>query len=708
MAKGLAQDNLYCIGDSITANAGIYPYQAYTEYYANRKNGMHVVNVALGGTRIATFADWQAYPIDVREDTKTIILPGVNDVGSWQFLVPSQKDAGRLQYAETLPAILAYMAIPNSKKKIAQTSGVYTGSWSDNVVDYFGIRSRYTTAAAATATFIVKGSTIIVGTTKNFYGGGSFVITIDGVSKGNIECSGGAYDPAYDVYSCSHHPQIGIYSGLTDTEHTVVLTSGASGKAQVDWLAGLSYPLEGYDNKVICGGCVRFKWNFYHAEADYYNLMNKAAVATIAALGLKVIFSNSNNWYEAVDRAVCYDGIHPSTLGHMFIGEKFLMDEQLKKGWDTLSVGPFPDCDFITTGTDDGAAVNEALNALSPNGVLIGYGDLYVDPGKPIKMYGDISLSAHPTYFYVNPNYWYQRDFRSKTFTGPFDSAHGLRIHLTGSAAGNLIEAHGNGSVIKNMLLDGNRLDGDQATIIQAGSSGIYADPTDGFMGSILENLIITSCGDAGIRIPASVGGVGYTNWRDIWINKCGRGLYWESGWDLIIHNLTLSNSYYENINFSGTAGLIQFIGGHFWLGGNGVLNPTRASAIFFADGLNCVIAGHGNNLFHNIVIDQMNYFGIYLYSTGETGLLGNRNIIQGCEFYGADRADTATRCIWTNGYRNVIRGNHYQDMNKNGNLTSAVELTAASHKNVVYGNDWEAANVLDYGVGNIVQHNGT
>lgn len=709
MAKGLAQDNLYCIGDSITANAGIYPYQAYTEYYANRKNGMHVINVALGGTRIARFADWQAYPIDVKEDTVTIILPGVNDVGSWQFLTPSQKDAGRLQYVETLPAILAYMAIPNKRKLIAQTSGVYVGSWSNNVSDYFGIRSKYTTANAATATFVVKGSTIILGTTKNFYSGGSFAVTIDGVSKGNIDCTGGAYDPTTDTYSPSHHPIITIYSGLADVDHTIILTSGPSGTAQVDWLAGLSYPLEGYTNKVICGGCVRLKWTFYHAEADYYTLLNKAAVATISALGLRVIYSASNNWYQATQRAVCDDGIHPSYLGHTFIGEKFCMDEQLKKGWDELSIGPFPDCDFITTGTDDAAKVNAALDALSANGVLIGYGDLYVAPGKPIVMKGDTDLTAHPTYFYTDPNHWYWRDFRSKTFTGPFDSQHGLRIHLTGSTAGNLIEMHGNNSVVKNMILDGNRLDGDQATIVQAGSSGIYVNPTCKYVGGILENLIITSCGDAGIRIPVTAtAGLGFTDWRDIWINKCGRGLYWESGWEVVIHNLTISNSYYENLNFSGTAGLNQIIGGHFWLGGNGVLNPTRAAAIFNADGVNCLIAGSGQNKFHNVVIDQFNYFGMYLYSTGDVGLLGNRNIIQGCEFYGADRADHASRCIWTNGYRNAIRGNSYQDMNKNGFLTEAVELTNAAHYNIVMGNDWEGASVLNSGTNNIVEHNGT
>ena len=689
---------LRCFGDGATAGTGISQTSAYPQGFANLI-GLETDFKAVGGVRIATIANSQVYPTKIVHRDQSIIIPGMNDMYYWP--AESLQTAGRTQFLEALTAILAWLSTPDTTKQYAQNAGSYSGSW-DNSTDYGGAISKYA-STTATATFTVYGSTIIIGTTKKHSSGGNFSITIDGNSQGNISSSGGADYSGEPTY----HPIVTIYTGLTNTTHTVVLTSSISGTSQVDYITALSFPLDGYVNKVYCGGTPRILSTSYDTEADYYNTLCQSAITTISTIGLPVVYSNTPNWYNPREHlAIGSDSFNPSATGHTHIAEKFTMDNNHLKNKDILTVGPFDDCDYKTDGTDDAVQVNQALLAAGNRGTVIGYGDLYIAPGNPISI-ANTNLTC-------DTNFWAQRDLHGKTFQGPTNSPRGLRLHLTGSSAGMLISIYGSGIVVKNMTLDGNRIDANKATINQTGSYGIYINSLSsaisntsyttaygGFYGGILSNLIISDCGDAGIYVAAGAQSLGYANWHDIWINRCLRGLHFESGADLLIHNLTISNPYFNCIYMTGTAGSIQFIGGHFWEGGNGILDETTRNNIFTNYGGNnvdnCYLGGIGFFRFHGCTFDQFNRYGIYAPSS--------YNIVQGCEFHGSYL--TSSRCIETTGRSNVITGNIYYRLGSAEALTNAIELATGSSYNVVVGNSWESANtILNNGTNNIIAYN--
>ena len=567
----------------------------------------------------------------------------------------------------------------------------------DHIVDH-GITQQITVELLANThqlqqprRLLVYGSTIIIGTTKKHSSGGNISITIDGNSQGNISSSGGADYSGEPTY----HPIVTIYTGLTNTTHTVVLTSSISGTSQVDYITALSFPLDGYVNKVYCGGTPRILSTSYDTEADYYNTLCQSAITTISTIGLPVVYSNTPNWYNPREHlAIGSDSFNPSATGHKYIAEKFLMDEKHLKNQNILTVGPFDDCDYKTDGTDDAAQVNEALALVGNNGTVIGYGDLYIAPGNPICV-----VNLNPT---DDANFWSGRDFYGKTLQGPTNSPRGLRLHLSGTAAGSLICTYGKGITVKNMTLIGNRLDtnGYLETAYQAGSYGVYICPTTctfsnimpygsgagGFYGGILSNIIITDCGDAGIYAPSTAGSLGYAFWHDIWINRCYQGLHFDGGVDLRIHQLTVSNTYKDPILFTGTAGSINLNGAHIWYGANGINGPNRTT--IFAAQPNCItLGGQGYYRLTNVVIDQFVGSGIWICS--------NFNFINGCEFYGAYTSSSTPiylGAISGGANYNTITGCKYNNTdNTNFVVAKAVVIDATPSKyNVVFGNSWE------------------
>lgn len=371
------------------------------------------------------------------------------------------------------------------------------------------------------------------------------------------------------------------------------------------------------------------------------------------------------------------------------------------KNDDILTVGPFPDCNYQTDGVDDAVQVLQALAAITANGCVIGYGDLYIDPVNPIILDGAA---------YQDPNYWDVTGFAGKTFTGPTTSPRNLRLHLTGTAAGDLIKVDGNNGVIKNMTLDGNRIDENQATVVQSGSNGIEFTSVKGGVGAVLQNLIISDCGYAGIaklNINAASNLLGYTNWRDIWINKCAYGLRMSSGGDIIINNMTISNPYYDCVHLDYTAGYMQFIGGHWWEGGNGVLDEPTRQAIFAANSNIATICGYGHNIFHNVIFDTWNDFALVLWSDGTQGNFnGNGNQVIGCGFMGATKPGGL--CVYIHGFRNVVDACTYT---YDGSIVVACGIYAdnISQYNVITGNPMDHVTTPVYcaGLYNTNEHNG-
>lgn len=329
MRISLAMLNLHAIGDSITQGAGVADNLLYHAWLGNAK-GMNRLNTGIGATRITDFCETQGYRYTIGDRDRTIIMPGMND--KWGWIVDGEAAEGRAQYQRALKALLAFMAIPATKKTLAQAGGSYTGTWSNSTY-YGGAVGKISAVNGSTVTFVVRGTTIILGTTRRYSLGGALDVTVDGVAQTQISCSGGIYSatpPSGLVNDRAWHPEVTIYTGLSDVDHTVVLTCVSDGShyAQVDWIAGIPSVLEGFHNKVLCSSTLRQAGTTYDAETIVYNGYNVAIVNELYFLGLPVKYSDTYGGcaYDPDNATYCTDGIHPTAAGHAVLGAKIISD----------------------------------------------------------------------------------------------------------------------------------------------------------------------------------------------------------------------------------------------------------------------------------------------------------------------------------------------------------------------------------------------
>jgi lysophospholipase L1-like esterase len=312
---------LYAVGDSITAGLGNQYTVASTDIFPFifNYNQREIVNRGIGHGSMVYNTDLAWSLVDsaimnnpVSEWDKYILLTGVNDM----FIGVSHKN----QYKAGLRASLAWMGIPDIYKKTSRNAGVsYTGTWANDTGQYGGLLSKATVGNGATATMSINGTTLFLQVTT-YSTGGSFDVTIDGQAQSRIELS--------DAWG--RYPKVIVYSGLSNTTHTVVLTSVSNGSqpCQFDWIGGLS----GGERKprIYVGNCIKMTATGYSgnggsdADVATYNTEILAACNEMITAGIDVIHCDISGSYNPNTAGqVQSDGVHPSTAGHSTIGNAF-------------------------------------------------------------------------------------------------------------------------------------------------------------------------------------------------------------------------------------------------------------------------------------------------------------------------------------------------------------------------------------------------
>lgn len=318
----LGERQVYGIGDSIMKSQDFVTFEEAWLTLVARKMGYGHINHGVGGKGVVGQCDLEIYITRQELRSRWILLGNINDVYAWH-----DSDPGKESFQSAIRAAYAFLAIPSLKKTLAIEGGSYTGTWTTNSA-YSGLVGKYSTTNGSTVTFTVHGSTILLGTIRKVSVGGVIDVTIDGIPQTQISCLGGA--PS--IESKTWAPQLTIYSGLTDTDHTVVLTAVSDGSTQcfVDWIAGISgnkadWPMVHVGTTLKLTSTSMESHGITTAEVDTFNGYIEDAVDELAALGLDVrLWDVGSRFDPNTSGYIGEDGVHPTILGNIVIKEDFL------------------------------------------------------------------------------------------------------------------------------------------------------------------------------------------------------------------------------------------------------------------------------------------------------------------------------------------------------------------------------------------------
>jgi hypothetical protein len=221
------------------------------------------------------------------------------------------------------------LAIPATSKVTGQGGAVtYVGTWSN--MAFYGV-GKSTTTQGATATFTTTGSVIYLGMAQTATGG-TFSVTVDGVSAGTFSCNwttNGADHTGGNTIA--YGPNLIRLSGYSPGTHTVVITVTSSGSpVYFVWGGGNG---SGRGARVYVGNCLKMTVTGYGLGTPFdagsdeavtaYNASIAENVATLAGDGLGVFLVNASAHYVPASHQGG-DNIHPSETGHARIAAAFL------------------------------------------------------------------------------------------------------------------------------------------------------------------------------------------------------------------------------------------------------------------------------------------------------------------------------------------------------------------------------------------------
>lgn len=300
-------------GDSLTAGFGAT--SSFPALIANRK-GWTLFNYAADGA-CAWDQGAVAFNKTVTENQRFSVMLGINDQRRYSTGISK-----RANFALALREIVAWLAIPNSKKINAQDASVsYTGSWINTVV--FGAWGRNSQTVGSTATFTVVGITVYIASLQQESQNAGFAVTIDGVTKSPTSADGTGM---MTFNGATYGPTLYRYDGLSDGSHTVVLTvtGDGAGRTHFLWAAGN----EPNGSQVFVGTATRSTQGFYDANGGSaenvaaYNLEIARVVNELRSDGLNVTLVDSHG---AIDPATDLqpDGIHPNDVGQGNLADVF-------------------------------------------------------------------------------------------------------------------------------------------------------------------------------------------------------------------------------------------------------------------------------------------------------------------------------------------------------------------------------------------------
>jgi lysophospholipase L1-like esterase len=311
---------LVAFGDSITQgyNSTNHLTTAYVPLIGAAAN-LTVINNGFSGDMIGDQAD-SILATTVNSGYIYTYALGTNDERIYSTSTNKLQD-----FKSAHLSTVAYLAIEDARKiKGISGSVTYTGTWATDAY----LIGKFATTNGSTATFSVRGRTVLIGYWK-YYGSytGSMSVTVDGVNKGSYSITPTAGEDITTGHGRAYIPALFIVSGLSDGNHTVVLTATVGDFIPFDWAAGVDYDLLG--PKVYVANIAHMTsagYGTYGGSDDNINTYNRVIrnnVAYLASMGLNVALVDvCNVTNPATDLDT--DGLHPTDAGHAKWAAAFL------------------------------------------------------------------------------------------------------------------------------------------------------------------------------------------------------------------------------------------------------------------------------------------------------------------------------------------------------------------------------------------------
>ncbi|MFZ2881564.1 MAG: hypothetical protein WA019_00670 [Candidatus Moraniibacteriota bacterium] len=319
----------HTVGDPATTDSVTDIEHSFAYLFAQGR-GATYNNYALGSTQMADIAT-EMLSHAIADTYKSFCMLGFNDA-----IHMTSGDATLLEtFYRGLLAGVGYLATPDSHKKTGQGAGITfanSGNWT-NASLYGGTLGKKTTVQNETITFNVSGKAVIIGFTKDMDNGGNFTVTIDGVSKGTVS-STQTYQTPWGLRTT---PWAIIYSGLPDTQHTVVLqytSTGAGNYFQFDWATGndwchdLYFPVVWVGNSLPMSAANYSAWSRSAADTTNFNNRILSGVKDLALFGFNVHHVDTHASVNAeqvagVDVDTTNGNMHFNNVGHAKIAAAF-------------------------------------------------------------------------------------------------------------------------------------------------------------------------------------------------------------------------------------------------------------------------------------------------------------------------------------------------------------------------------------------------
>jgi hypothetical protein len=220
-------------------------------------------------------------------------------------------------------ATVAYLAIPDSKKILANSSAVtYVGTWT---AGKYAI-SKQTSGSGNTATFTISGTTVIVSTTVGDGFTGAFTIKIDGSTVGTYTNGTVASMATNNGSGITFGPSIKMFTGLSNTAHTVVITTTNANAVYFDWAAGVDTSTPNpsvFVMNTIYQSATGNPYPINNPNVDLYNSFVTSNISTLTGLGLNVTLIDVNSVINPATDVAGF-GLHPNDAGYAKIATKVL------------------------------------------------------------------------------------------------------------------------------------------------------------------------------------------------------------------------------------------------------------------------------------------------------------------------------------------------------------------------------------------------
>lgn len=204
---------------------------------------------------------------------------------------------------------------------------IYAGTWSADGADYGGAFAEVSTTNASTATLSCYGIVCYLAYGMAVGDGGTFTISVDGVTYGSYTSSGVSGGLIATNQGVTHASGLARLSGLSQAAHTIIVTvtsaTNAANHVWIDWVGQPSGSYQFGGPQVIAGGVPRNSTDGISTYQQLYTSLVKQNVGLLAADGLPVAYADVPG-YINLTTDIINDGTHPNNLGMQHIANAFL------------------------------------------------------------------------------------------------------------------------------------------------------------------------------------------------------------------------------------------------------------------------------------------------------------------------------------------------------------------------------------------------